>query len=130
VAGNVVPDRAVVRINHRFAPDRTAADAVEGIRALLGDAVDDEGGDTIVLLDSSPPAPPGLDHPLLAQLVASTGQPPLAKLGWTDVAFFAAHGIPATNFGPGEPTVAHTKDEHVSREQIDEVYNALRRLVV
>ena len=129
VAGNVVPDRAVVRINHRFAPDRTADEAVEGIRILLGDTLDTEGGDTMVLLDSSPPAPPGLDHPLLSALVGATGQTPLAKLGWTDVAFFSAHGIPATNFGPGEPTVAHTKDEHVSREQLDRVHAALRLLV-
>ena len=129
VAGNVVPDRAIVRINHRFAPDRTADEATAAIRALLGDTVDEATGDSVVLLDSSPPAPPGLEHPLLAQLVAATGQAPLAKLGWTDVAFFAAHGMPATNFGPGEPTLAHTREEHVDRGQLDAAFATLRRLL-
>jgi succinyl-diaminopimelate desuccinylase len=129
VAGNVVPDRAVVQLNHRFAPDRSAAEAFDAVRSLLGDAVDLDGGDTMDVVDSSPPAPPSLDHPLLDRLAASVGRPPRAKLGWTDVAFFAEQGIPATNFGPGDPTVAHTAGECVHRSEIESVHAALVALL-
>ena len=129
VAGNVVPDRAVVQLNHRFAPDRSTDDAIASVRALLGATVDEGMGDTIELIDASAPAPPALDHPLLRQLLEATGRPPRAKLGWTDVSFFAANGIPATNFGPGDPTVAHTAGEHVERGQLQAVHAALLALI-
>jgi succinyl-diaminopimelate desuccinylase len=127
VAGNVVPDLAEVTVNHRFAPDRTIADAEAFVRSLLDGLVED--GDELEVLDSSAPAPPSLDHPLLASLVASTGQPPRAKLGWTDVAFFAEAGIPATNFGPGDPTLAHSRDERLERSSIEAAHAALHRLL-
>jgi succinyl-diaminopimelate desuccinylase len=130
VAGNVVPDLAEVTVNHRFAPDRTVAEAEAHVRSLLEGVLDEAGGDAFEVLDASAPAPPALDHPLLASLVTSTGQPPRAKLGWTDVSFFAAAGIPATNFGPGDPTLAHTRDEHVERASIEAAYHALHRLLV
>jgi succinyl-diaminopimelate desuccinylase len=129
VAGNVVPDRAEVTVNHRFAPDRSVAEATAHVRAVVGDLLDEAGGDAFEVLDAAPPAPPSLDHPLLASLVASTGRPPRAKLGWTDVAFFAEAGIPATNFGPGDPTLAHSRDERVERSSIDAAYAALHRLL-
>lgn len=129
VAGNVVPDLASVTLNHRFAPDRTGDEALASVRALLGDTVDEAGGDTIELVDMSPPAPPALDHPLLGALVDATGSPPRAKLGWTDVAFFAEQGIPATNYGPGDPTIAHSKDERVERSSLDAAHAALRALM-
>jgi succinyl-diaminopimelate desuccinylase len=113
VAGNVVPDRCLLRVNHRFAPDRTADEAVAHVRALVGDC------DGFEVVDLSPPAPPSLEHPLLAALVTASGQPPRAKLGWTDVARVAAHGIPATNYGPGDPDLAHTAAEHVDRASLD-----------
>jgi succinyl-diaminopimelate desuccinylase len=130
VAGNVVPDAAEVTVNHRFAPDRSLDEAVAHVRSVLDDVLDETGGDAFEVLDAAPPAPPALDHPLLASLVTSTGHPPRAKLGWTDVAFFAEAGIPATNFGPGDPTLAHTRDEHVERTSIEGAYAALRRLIV
>ena len=129
VAGNVVPDAAEVTINHRFAPDRSVDEAVAHVRSVLDGVLDEAGGDTFELLDANAPAPPSLDHPLLASLVASTGQPPRAKLGWTDVSFFAAAGIPATNFGPGDPTLAHSRDERLERASIEAAYAALHRLV-
>ncbi len=129
VAGNVVPDAAEVAINHRFAPDRSVDDALAHVRSVLDGVFDEAGGDTLTLLDSAAPAPPSLDHPLLASLVASTGRPPRAKLGWTDVSFFAAAGIPATNFGPGDPTLAHTRDEHVERASVEAAFAALHRLL-
>ena len=124
VANNVVPDRASVKINHRFAPDRTIDDALAHLRALLGEV------DELEVEDVAGGAPPGLHHPLLADLVARSGQAPRAKLGWTDVAFFAEQGIPATNFGPGDPNVAHAAGERVERSEVEAVHAALFALLV
>ena len=129
VAYNVVPDSATVVVNHRFAPDRDEAAAFAAVRELVGDAVDESAGDRFELYDSSAPAPPSLEHPLLRALVEATGEPPRAKLGWTDVSFFASRGVPATNFGPGEPNVAHSADERVERAQLESVYAVLEALV-
>jgi succinyl-diaminopimelate desuccinylase len=82
-----------------------------------------------VVVDASAGARPGLDHPLLSGLVTATGHPPRAKLGWTDVATMAAAGIPATNFGPGDPLLAHTADERVSRGDLVGVRDALARVL-
>jgi succinyl-diaminopimelate desuccinylase len=130
VAGNVVPDRACLTLNHRFAPDRQADQAFTAVRATLGETVLSGQGDEVELIDAAPPAPPGLDHPLLAGLVRRTGAPARAKLGWTDVAYFAERGIPATNFGPGDPSLAHTAGERVDRTDLDRVSAVLRSLIV
>jgi len=129
VAGNVVPDRAVLELNHRFAPDRSAEEAWEDMRALLDKVVDPALGDSVELDEASAPARPALDHPLLGALVERVGRAPRAKLGWTDVSFFAAHGIPAANFGPGDPAVAHTAEERVERGELESVYAVLRSLL-
>jgi len=129
VAANVVPDSASVVLNHRFAPDRDADAAEALLRELLSPALDASLGDKVVRVDAAPPAPPGLDHPLLSTLVTASGQVPRAKLGWTDVAFFAEHGIPATNFGPGDPAVAHTAEERVERADIEAVHRVLSGLL-
>ena len=128
VAGNVVPDAATLTINHRFAPDRTVAEAEAHVRALLGDALLGDDA-TLCVVDTAAGAMPSLTHPLLARLGELVGAPPKAKLGWTDVAFFAEHGIPAVNFGPGDPTIAHTRDELVHRHEIDSVAAVLRSLM-
>jgi succinyl-diaminopimelate desuccinylase len=127
VAGNVVPDEARLVINHRFAPDRTPADAEEHLRNLLGDLV--EIGDTFEVVDSAAGATPSLGHPVLSALIDRHQLSVRAKLGWTDVARFAAHGVPAANFGPGDATLAHTRDEHVAREPIERTYRALADLL-
>jgi succinyl-diaminopimelate desuccinylase len=126
VAGNVVPDQAVVTLNHRYAPDRDATAAARAVRELLEPVLDAAAGDRLEVVDQSPAAPPSLGHPLLAGLLAATGAPPRAKLGWTDVALFTELGIPAANFGPGDPELAHTAGERVERRELDAAYWALR----
>ncbi|HUR13028.1 MAG TPA: succinyl-diaminopimelate desuccinylase [Mycobacteriales bacterium] len=111
VAGNVVPDAASVTVNFRFAPDRSEADAVDYVRGVFD-------GYDVVLLDSAAGALPGLTQPAAQHFVAAVGQTPVAKYGWTDVARFSALGIPALNYGPGDPNLAHTREEHVDVREI------------
>jgi succinyl-diaminopimelate desuccinylase len=106
VAGNVVPDACTVTVNYRFAPDRSEADA----EAFLRDFFD---GYEVEVTDTAPGALPGLGRPAVKAFVALTDAEPQPKLGWTDVARFTALGIPAINFGPGDPLLAHTRDEYV-----------------
>ncbi|MGY0230471.1 succinyl-diaminopimelate desuccinylase [Longispora urticae] len=111
VAGNVVPDECVVTVNFRFAPDRDE----RGALAHLHEVFD---GFEIELTDSAPGALPGLTTPAVADFIALVGQQPRAKLGWTDVARFATLGVPAVNFGPGDPNLAHKRDENVEIPKI------------
>lgn len=127
VAANVVPDQATVTLNHRFAPDRGAAEAEASVRELLAPALRPDDGWEIV--DVADAAPPAVDHPVLARLVEREALPVRAKLGWTDVARFATHGIPAANFGPGDPLLAHTAEERVERAAVEATFAALDRLL-
>ena len=127
VASNVLPDRAVLQLNYRFAPDRDAAAAGEALREIVAPWL--EVGDSFTVADSAPSAPPSLNHPLLARLVSAASGPVSGKLGWTDVAFFAERGIPAANFGPGDPELAHTAGEMVTRGSLEEARQVLGRLL-
>jgi succinyl-diaminopimelate desuccinylase len=111
VAGNVLPDRCTVSINHRFAPDRSEAEAEEFLRTVF------EGYDVRVT-DSAPGALPGLDRPAAQEFVDAVGGTVNPKFGWTDVARFSALGVPAVNFGPGDPMLAHKQEEYVPLEQL------------
>jgi succinyl-diaminopimelate desuccinylase len=111
VAGNVLPDRCTVTVNHRFAPDRSEAEAEEFVRAFF------EGYDVLVT-DSAPGALPGLDRPAAKEFVEAVGGVVNPKFGWTDVARFSALGVPAVNFGPGDPMLAHKQEEFVPLEQL------------
>ena len=119
VANNVVPDLASVTINFRFAPDRDIDDATGYLAGLFGDLLDASQGDELSVLDVGAAARPCLSAPLLERLLETTGHPAQAKLGWTDVATFASRGVPATNFGPGDPELAHQVDEHVDRASLE-----------
>jgi succinyl-diaminopimelate desuccinylase len=119
VAGNVIPDAASLTVNYRFAPDKT----VEQALAHLHEVFD---GYELVLDDSAPGARPGLTAELALEFVALVGREPTAKLGWTDVARFSEFGIPAINFGPGDPSLAHADDERVPVAQISECARILR----
>lgn len=127
VAANVVPDEVEVVINHRFAPDRTVEQAESQVRELLAPFL--EPGDHWELLEAAPGAPPALEQPLLAALVAATGVPAVGKVGWTDVSSFWAHGVPAANFGPADPLLAHTSGEHVSEAELQEAARVLDTLL-
>ena len=111
VAGNVIPDECVVTVNFRFAPDRSAEQAADYVRELFARW-------DVSITDVAGGARPGLGAPAAASFVAAMGGEPRAKLGWTDVARFDSLGIPAVNYGPGDPMLAHTKDEHVSVAKI------------
>jgi succinyl-diaminopimelate desuccinylase len=123
VAGNVVPDSCRVTVNFRFAPDRDEDQALVHVREVFADAI--AAGVTLEVVDSSAGALPGLSEPAAAAFVAAVGQPARAKLGWTDVARFAAFGIPALNYGPGDPQLAHTVDEHVRIDRLQPAEDAL-----
>ncbi len=119
VAGNVVPDACSVTVNFRFAPDRTEAQALAHVRGVLAPF-------DVELTDCSPGALPGLSAPAAAAFVHAAGGTAVAKYGWTDVARFAALGIPALNYGPGDPNLAHTREESVETALITQAADALR----
>ena len=123
IAGNVVPDECVVTVNYRFAPSRSVAEAEQHVRDLFA-------GFAVTLTDAAPGARPGLDDPLAADFAAAvlgvTGGAPAPKYGWTDVARFAELGVPAVNFGPGDPLLAHKDDERCPVGQLALCRDALR----
>jgi succinyl-diaminopimelate desuccinylase len=123
VAGNVVPGECRVTVNFRYAPDRDEDAAEAHVREVFADAL--AAGVTLEVTDSAGGALPGLSEPAAAAFVAAVGQPPRAKLGWTDVARFAAFGIPAVNFGPGDPNLAHQADEYVRTDRLQPAEDVL-----
>jgi succinyl-diaminopimelate desuccinylase len=122
VAGNVIPDAASVTVNFRFAPDRSVDAALAHVREVL------DGLDVAIeLTDSAAGALPGLSQPAAKALVEAAGGQVRAKYGWTDVSRFAALGIPAVNYGPGDPNLAHRRDERVAVGAITAAVDMLRR---
>ena len=111
VAGNVLPDECLVEVNYRFAPDRSAAEAERYVREVFA-------GFEVRVTDLAPGALPGLAVPAAAAFVEAVGGGVAPKFGWTDVARFSALGVPAVNFGPGDPSLAHKREEHVPVAQI------------
>ncbi|MGC4807612.1 succinyl-diaminopimelate desuccinylase [Micromonospora sp. DT233] len=123
VQGNVVPDRCAVRVNYRHAAQLSTQAAIEELTALAPEA------DEVRVLLTSPPAAPALTHPILGALRRTGGLDVRPKLGWTDVGRFAAHGIPAVNFGPGDSELAHTPHEVVGRDALTHCLDVLRAFV-
>ncbi len=119
VASNVIPDECVVTVNHRFAPDRSVEQAQDYVREVFA-------GWDVTFIDWAAGARPGLTDPAAETLLAAVGGTPRAKFGWTDVARFSELGMPAVNYGPGDPEVAHSRAEHVPVAQIIEVESRLR----
>src|SRR5205823_11831086 len=106
VAGNVIPDACEIEVNYRFGPDRSESEAAAHLRDVCT-------GYQLEIVDSAPGALPGLTAEPARECLAGVGQPATAKFGWTDVARFAALDIPALNYGPGDPNLAHTREERV-----------------
>ena len=119
IAGNVIPDRATLTVNFRFAPDRSVDEAISYVTSLFP-------GLEATAVDQSPGARPGLDHPLAQSLVKASGRPAEPKYGWTDVARFSQLGTPAVNFGPGDAQRAHSADEWVTESEIEVAHHTLR----
>ncbi|MCK6067850.1 MULTISPECIES: succinyl-diaminopimelate desuccinylase [Microbacterium] len=119
VAGNVIPDACEVEVNYRFAPSRTAEEATQHVHDVFA-------GFEVEVVDLAPGARPGLDAPLAQEFVAAVGAEPRPKYGWTDVARFSAMGVPAVNYGPGDPHLAHHDEERVPLAQIVSVERGLR----
>lgn len=119
VACNVIPDECVVTVNYRFAPDRMPDEAVGHLCTVFN-------GYEVTVVDSAAGARPGLDHPVAAAFVAAIGRAPAPKQGWTDVARFSELGVPAVNYGPGDPLLAHRENEHCKVVAIRECERALR----
>jgi succinyl-diaminopimelate desuccinylase len=120
IAGNVIPDACTVTVNFRFAPDRDQADAFNYCQQIFD-------GFDLVFTDFAPAARPGLDRAIAQEFLAAVGGQARAKYGWTDVARFAALGIPAVNFGPGDPGKAHADDEHCAISELFSCRDALLR---
>ena len=119
IAGNVIPDACEIEINYRFAPSASPEEAEAHVRSVFE-------GFEVEIADAAPGARPGLDAPIAQQFLAAVGSAPKPKYGWTDVARFSALGIPAVNYGPGDPHLAHHDEERVPLAQIDAVERGLR----
>lgn len=120
MAGNVIPPSATVQINYRFAPDKTVDEALSRLRGWFA-------GVEFTVADASPAARPGLDRPAAREFVAAIGEPASPKYGWTDVARFSELGIPAVNYGPADPSMAHRDDEFCPVADLDACAAGLRR---
>ena len=120
IAGNVIPDRCVVTVNYRYAPDKSGTDAEAHVREVLD-------GFEVTIGDNAPGARPGLTLPAAKAFVDALGLPVNAKEGWTDVARFSELGIAAVNFGPGDPNLAHTDDERGPVQQYVDAEQAMLR---
>ncbi|GAA1545164.1 succinyl-diaminopimelate desuccinylase [Brevibacterium picturae] len=119
VAGNVVPDACTIAVNYRFAPSRSAAEAEGFLREFFT-------GFDVVVTDAAEGARPGLDRAIAQDFIDTLGLSPAPKLGWTDVSRFSALGVPAVNFGPGNPLYAHKSDEHVAVAEVEQAARTLR----
>ena len=111
IAGNVIPDEAVLEVNFRYAPNRSSSDAEKFVKEYFK-------GYDVTITDNAAGALPGLDRPALKNLISLVGGNVAPKYGWTDVARFSAMGVPAVNMGPGNPAVAHARHEHVLISQL------------
>ncbi|MGW0931744.1 succinyl-diaminopimelate desuccinylase [Streptomyces sp. NPDC002644] len=122
VAGNVIPDACTVTVNFRYAPDRGEEEAIAHVREVFADCPIEE----FVVDDHSPGALPGLSHPAAQAFIEAVGGSPRPKFGWTDVSRFSSLGVPAVNYGPGNPLLAHKRDERVLASMIPEAERRLR----
>ncbi|MFE3906244.1 succinyl-diaminopimelate desuccinylase [Streptomyces sp. NPDC059153] len=122
VANNVIPDACTVVVNYRYAPDRTAEEALAHVHEVFADC----GVVEFTVDDHSGAAMPGLSHPAAKAFMAAVGGTAHPKFGWTDVSRFSSLGVPAVNYGPGDPLLAHKRNEHVAVDRITHCEERLR----
>ena len=120
IAPNIIPPRFTLNLNYRFNPRRTIDEAIQHLMTVC------EGADEVEIVDAAPAGPVEVGHPFIQRLRDVSGAELAAKQGWTDVARFGVHGIPAVNFGPGEAIQAHQADESVRLADLETVYSVLR----
>jgi succinyl-diaminopimelate desuccinylase len=123
VANNVIPDRVTCGVNFRYAPDRTPEDAEARLRELAG------ADGRLTIVSNAPPAPVAVDNSLLARLRATGGMAVEPKQAWTPVAEFAQAGFDAVNYGPGDPAMAHRRDERVAVSAMEDSLAVLQRFL-
>ncbi|WP_297749916.1 succinyl-diaminopimelate desuccinylase [uncultured Tessaracoccus sp.] len=119
MANNVIPPKATLTVNYRFAPNKTTDEALAHLRDVFA-------GHEFRIDDLSPAARPGLDAALAQEFVQAVGGEARPKYGWTDVARFSELGIPAVNYGPGDAHLAHRQDERVDVAELDQCADGLR----
>ena len=119
IAGNVIPGEAVATVNYRYAPGRSAADAEAWLRELC------EPYGTLLIEGNAPSAPVSIGNSLAERLIATGDLAVEAKQAWTPVAEFAAAGVDAVNFGPGDPAQAHAKHEHLRIQALVRCYETV-----
>jgi succinyl-diaminopimelate desuccinylase len=120
IAANVIPDLATLTVNYRFAPSRTGEEAEAMLREFFE-------GYEVRVTDLAVGARPGLNTPQAQAFMASLGSEVKPKYGWTDVARFSSLGIPAVNYGPGDPSLAHADNENVPVGHLFDCEAGLRR---
>jgi succinyl-diaminopimelate desuccinylase len=125
VANNVIPDACTVVVNYRYAPDLGPDEALAHVHEVFADC----GVVEFTVDDHSGAAMPGLSHPAAKAFMAAVGGTARPKFGWTDVSRFGSLGVPAVNYGPGDPNLAHTREEHVDTREITQVADTLRRFL-
>jgi succinyl-diaminopimelate desuccinylase len=122
IATNVIPDQATLTVNYRFAPSKSEKEAADYVKSLFADCA-------VTIIDSAPGARPGLQSEEAKAFVAAVGTSVNPKYGWTDVARFSELGIPAVNYGPGDPNKAHADDESLPASQIYACESGLRNFL-
>jgi succinyl-diaminopimelate desuccinylase len=120
IAGNVIPDRVDCHVNYRYAPGRNAREAEERLATLCA-------GHGELTIDSNAPSGPVATGPRVDALVAAGELVRAPKQAWTPVAEFGLAGLPAVNFGPGDPAQAHRRDESVETAALTRAYEVLER---
>jgi succinyl-diaminopimelate desuccinylase len=125
IAQNVIPDRAECHVNFRYVPGRTPPDAEARLAELC-----DAPGSELVVTSNAPSAPVASGNPLARALQRVGGLPLEPKQAWTPIAEFAAFGLDAVNFGPGDPAQAHTRGEAVTEAALVRSYQTLMTFIV
>lgn len=120
VATNSIPPAATLTVNYRFAPDKSSDEALARVRQWFS-------GYELEIDDVSPAARPGLHLPAARAFVETIGEQARPKYGWTDVARFSELGVPAVNYGPGDPSYAHRADEFCPVADLQRCAAGLRR---